>query len=57
MILFPEVQRRAQEELDAIVGQSRLPSFADMKQLPYIQAIVKEVSNARISTADAAHER
>ncbi|KAK7462916.1 hypothetical protein VKT23_007496 [Stygiomarasmius scandens] len=43
MILFPDVQRRAQEELDAVVGQSRLPSFADMKQLPYIQAIVKEI--------------
>ncbi|KAF5372223.1 hypothetical protein D9758_005009 [Tetrapyrgos nigripes] len=43
MILFPEVQTRAQEELDKVVGRSRLPSFADLKHLPYIHAIVKEV--------------
>ncbi|KAK7462918.1 hypothetical protein VKT23_007498 [Stygiomarasmius scandens] len=43
MLLFPAVQRRAQEELDRVVGRSRLPSFADMKHLPYIQAIVNEI--------------
>ncbi|THU85080.1 cytochrome P450 [Dendrothele bispora CBS 962.96] len=43
MIHFPEVQMRAQEELDRVVGRSRLPSFADIKHLPYIRAIVKEV--------------
>ncbi|THU87354.1 cytochrome P450 [Dendrothele bispora CBS 962.96] len=43
MILFPRVQGKAQEELDKIVGRARLPSFSDMKHLPYIQAIVKEV--------------
>ncbi|KAK7437133.1 hypothetical protein VKT23_018756 [Stygiomarasmius scandens] len=43
MILYPEVQKRAQDELDKIVGRSRLPSFADAKHLPYIQAIVKEI--------------
>ncbi|THV05811.1 cytochrome P450 [Dendrothele bispora CBS 962.96] len=43
MIQFPQVQVRAHEELDRVVGQSRLPSFADIKHLPYIQALVKEV--------------
>ncbi|KAK7462926.1 hypothetical protein VKT23_007506 [Stygiomarasmius scandens] len=43
MLLFPEVQRQAQDELDRVVGRSRLPSPADMKHLPYIQAIVKEI--------------
>ncbi|THU95919.1 cytochrome P450, partial [Dendrothele bispora CBS 962.96] len=43
MVLHPEVQKRAQDELDRVIGQSRLPSFADAKHLPYIQAILKEV--------------
>ncbi|KAF5372164.1 hypothetical protein D9758_005053 [Tetrapyrgos nigripes] len=43
MILFPRAQTRAQEELDKVVGRSRLPSFADLKHLPYIHAIVKEI--------------
>ncbi|KAK7462938.1 hypothetical protein VKT23_007520 [Stygiomarasmius scandens] len=41
MLLFPKVQQQAQEQLDAVVGQSRLPLLADMNQLPYIQAIVR----------------
>jgi len=51
MLLFPAVQRRAQEEIDRVVGRSRLPSFADMKHLPYIQAIVNEVGFVRLHTA------
>ncbi|THV05812.1 cytochrome P450 [Dendrothele bispora CBS 962.96] len=43
MIQFPQAQVCAHEELDRVVGQSRLPSFADIKHLPYIQALVKEV--------------
>ncbi|KAF5374375.1 hypothetical protein D9758_004547 [Tetrapyrgos nigripes] len=43
MILFPETQKRAQDELDRVVGSSRLPSFSDLKHLPYIQAILKEI--------------
>jgi len=43
MISYPEYQQKAQEELDRVVGHSRLPSFADFKHLPYIRAIVKEV--------------
>ncbi|THV01861.1 cytochrome P450 [Dendrothele bispora CBS 962.96] len=43
MLLFPETQTRAQEELDRVVGRSRPPSFPDIKHLPYIQALVKEV--------------
>ncbi|KJA16392.1 hypothetical protein HYPSUDRAFT_71398 [Hypholoma sublateritium FD-334 SS-4] len=39
----PEVQKRAQEELDRIVGSSRLPVFEDREQLPYIEAIYREV--------------
>ena len=43
MVAFPEVQRKAQEEIDEVVGRSRMPTFADRDHLPYIRAIVKEV--------------
>ncbi|KAH9899431.1 CyP450 monooxygenase [Cubamyces lactineus] len=42
MVNFPEVQRKAQAELDAVVGPTRLPTFDDRASLPYINAIVKE---------------
>ncbi|KAI0659943.1 cytochrome P450 [Cubamyces menziesii] len=42
MLLYPEVQKRAQEELDAVVGPDRLPHFDDRASLPYVTAIVKE---------------
>jgi cytochrome P450 len=42
MVMFPEVQRRAQEEIDRVVGSDRLPGFEDRKKLPYIDGIVKE---------------
>ncbi|KAH9035792.1 cytochrome P450 [Lactarius pseudohatsudake] len=43
MVTYPEVQKRAQAELDAVVGRSRTPTFADFHDLPYIRAMVKEV--------------
>ena len=42
MIAFPEVQRRAQVELDAVVGRNRLPTFVDAPRLPYARAIIRE---------------
>ncbi|KAI0647837.1 cytochrome P450 [Trametes meyenii] len=42
LTLYPEVQRKAQAELDAIVGRHRLPEFEDRDNLVYINAIVKE---------------
>lgn len=43
MTLFPEVQKRAQAEIHSVVGSDRLPSFADRPNLPYVEAVVKEV--------------
>ncbi|KAG1723174.1 cytochrome P450, partial [Suillus paluster] len=43
MTLYPDVQKKAQAEIDAVVGPDRLPSFADRESLPYIEALVKEV--------------
>jgi cytochrome P450 len=47
MVLYPEVQKKAQEELDIVVGRHRLPTFADMESLPYIQATVREALRFR----------
>ncbi|KAK7683860.1 hypothetical protein QCA50_013238 [Cerrena zonata] len=43
MILYPDVLKKAQAEVDSVVGRDRLPTFADRDQLPYIRALVKEV--------------
>ncbi|KLO06300.1 cytochrome P450 [Schizopora paradoxa] len=42
MALYPEVQRRAQEEIDRVVGTDRLPTYQDRKNLPYVDALIKE---------------
>ncbi|KAL8921016.1 MAG: hypothetical protein Q9208_005907 [Pyrenodesmia sp. 3 TL-2023] len=39
----PRVQQAAEEELMHAVGPHRLPTFADMPNLPYIRACVKEI--------------
>jgi cytochrome P450 len=43
MVLNPQVMKKAQEELDRVVGKDRLPEFSDKTDLPYIDAVVKEV--------------
>ncbi|TFK28471.1 cytochrome P450 [Coprinopsis marcescibilis] len=49
MILYPQVQRRAQQELDRVL-QGRLPDVKDQPDLPYITAIAKEVLRWRPAT-------
>jgi cytochrome P450 len=43
MTLFPDVQRKAQEEIDRVLGPDQLPKVRDRTRLPYIDAVVKEV--------------
>ena len=43
MAIYPEVQKKAQAEIDTAVGPHRLPDFEDRPSLPYINAIVKEL--------------
>jgi cytochrome P450 len=43
MALNPRTMRKAQEELDKVVGNDRLPDFSDQVDLPYTSAILKEV--------------
>jgi cytochrome P450 len=43
MVLYPDVQKRAQAEIDSVVGKDRLPTFDDRASLPYVDAILREV--------------
>ena len=42
MATYPEKQRLAQAELDSVIGPHRLPTFDDMPDLPYVNAVLKE---------------
>lgn len=42
MILYPEVQQKAKEEIDRVIGNDRLPNFSDRGNLPYLNAVWKE---------------
>jgi cytochrome P450 len=40
--MYPDAQAQAAQELERVVGQDRIPSIADLSQLPYISAVWKE---------------
>lgn len=42
LIKNPDALRKAQEEIDRVVGSNRLPDFDDEPYLPYISALVRE---------------
>ena len=43
MILNPDVQMKAQLELDSVIGADRLPVINDREDLPYLRSVVAEV--------------
>ncbi|KAF7366222.1 Cytochrome P450 [Mycena venus] len=43
MTVYPEAQAAAQREIDRVVGNDRLPDISDRSQLPYVDALCKEV--------------
>lgn len=47
MIRFPQVQKKAQQQIDAIVGEDRSPLWSDYPDLPYVTMIVKETMRWR----------
>ena len=47
MISYPEVQKKAQQDIDAVVGEDRSPLWSDFSNLPYINMIVKETMRWR----------
>ncbi|KAJ7711951.1 cytochrome P450 [Mycena metata] len=43
MLANPDAQKKAQEQIDSVTGQTRLPDFSDEEALPYVSALVKEI--------------
>jgi cytochrome P450 len=43
MVLHPEVHKKAQEEIDRVIGLDRLPDLDDKQALPYLECVLKEV--------------
>ena len=39
----PDVFRKAQQEMDRVVGRGRFPAFEDREFMPYLNAILEEV--------------
>ena len=57
LITHPQVVRKAQAELDAVVGPDRLPTFEDRDSLPYIAALCQEIGRWRpISSGGFPHK-
>jgi cytochrome P450 len=55
-LLHPSIQRRAQAEIDKVVGHDRLPTLADRSDLPYLNACLKESSRwAPVGSEGVAH--
>lgn len=42
-VLHPHVIKKAQAELERVVGPERLPDFSDKDKLPYVHAVIQEV--------------
>jgi cytochrome P450 len=51
MAMYPEIQKKAQAEIDAVVGKDRLPNFSDRASLPYVGAIMKEILRWQVRAA------
>ena len=49
MMLNFNVQAKAQEEIDRVVGSERMPGWEDWESLPYIRAVMKETFRCRFS--------
>ncbi|KAJ6471942.1 putative monooxygenase [Mycena sanguinolenta] len=43
MMLNREVQLKARNEIDSVIGRHRLPTIADRQSLPYVRSIVTEI--------------
>ena len=43
MALYPDIQAKAQEEIDLVVGRDRLPTGTDRVNLKYVDCVMREV--------------
>jgi cytochrome P450 len=42
MLVYPDVQAKAQAEVDRVVGVGKLPELQDRKDMPYVEGVVNE---------------
>lgn len=42
MVRNPQLAKKAQEEIDRVVGTDRMPTLDDRERLPYLDCIFKE---------------
>jgi len=47
LAIHTEQQRKAQAEIDSVVGTDRLPTFDDRASLPYVEALFREIQRWR----------
>ncbi|KAG6918154.1 hypothetical protein DXG01_016139 [Tephrocybe rancida] len=43
MVVNSDAQKKAQDEIDRVVGNKRLPDFSDRQSMPYLEAVYREV--------------
>ena len=43
MTMYPDVFKKAQAEVDGVIGNERLPTMEDRHALPYVNAICTEL--------------
>lgn len=43
MTLNPDIQRKAQEEIERVIGLDRLPDCSDRARLPYTECLLQEI--------------
>ena len=42
MVRNPQIAKKAQEEIDRVVGTDRMPTLDDRERLPYLDCLLKE---------------
>jgi len=47
MAINPDIQDKAQREIDSVLGRNRLPDLSDRPNMPYIEAIYRELLRSR----------
>ena len=43
IVQYPEGYKKAQEEIDRVAGNERLPTLNDREALPYLDCVLKEL--------------
>ncbi|XP_008108975.2 cytochrome P450 2D14 [Anolis carolinensis] len=43
MILHPDIQKKVQDEIDAVIGRTKSPTMEDQPNMPYTTAVIYEI--------------